>query len=343
MSLGLRIKLSLMMFLQYFVWGTWLPMLGQQIGPNGVNLDPREIGWVFTVYGFGAILGPFVIGQLADRYFATEKLMAACHLVGGLILILTAYATGFWPIFALLFLYCNLYMPTMGLSNSITFRNLGEGHQDQFPSIRLWGTIGWIVAGLFFAFYLMVGNPPTPADGPLGFFEQIGEYLAGGARSVAALPAVRSLFDYVGKPGFRDCLRVAGVFSILYGFYCFLLPHTPPVPAKETDPIDKKSAVLEALELMRFRSFAVLVVVAGLIVIMLAFYFACENFFLEDIGTDPKKVGAYMTIGQIAEVVVMVFVPMAVARLGVKNTMLLGAGMWALRFALSTIGRPWWL
>ena len=93
MSLGLRIKLSVMMFLQYFVWGIWLPMLGQQLGENGVNLDTGEIGWVFTVYGFGAILGPFIIGQLADRYFATEKVMAACHLIGGLLLIATAYVT----------------------------------------------------------------------------------------------------------------------------------------------------------------------------------------------------------------------------------------------------------
>ena len=315
MSLGLRIKLSVMMFLQYFVWGTWLPMLGQQIGSNGVNLDAREIGWVFTVYGFGAILGPFIIGQLADRYFATEKLMAACHLIGGLILIATAYVSTFWPIFGLLFLYCNLYMPTMGLSNSITFRNLPEGHQDQFPGIRLWGTIGWIAAGLFFAFYL------KQADNP----------------------ALQSLFNAVGKPGFRDCLRVAGVFSMLYGLYCFLLPHTPPVPAAPTDSIEKKSAVLESLALMRFRSFAVLVVVAGLIGIMLAFYFACENYFLEDIGTDPKEVGSYMTIGQIAEAVVMLVVPITVARLGVKKTMLLGAGMWALRFGLSMLGSPWWL
>lgn len=315
MSLGLRIKLSVMMFLQYFVWGTWLPMLGQQIGPNGVNLDAREIGWVFTVYGFGAILGPFIIGQLADRYFATEKLMAACHLIGGLLLIATAYATSFWPIFGLLFLYCNLYMPTMGLSNSITFRNLPEGHQDKFPGIRLWGTIGWIAAGLFFAFYLKQGDNP----------------------------ALRSLFDAVGKPDYRDCLRVAGVFSMLYGLYCFALPHTPPVPAAPTDSIEKKSAVMESLALMRFRSFAVLVVVAGLIGIMLAFYFACENYFLEDIGTNPKEVGAYMTIGQIAEAAVMVLVPITVAKLGVKRTMLLGAGMWALRFLLSTIGQPWWL
>lgn len=316
MPASVRIKLSIMMFLQYFVWGIWLPMLGQQLGPNGVNLEPRMIGWVFTVYGFGAILGPFIIGQIADRYVSTEIVMAACHLLGGGLLIATAYATTFVPIFGLLFLYCTLYMPTMGLSNSITFRSLGDKNQDQFPGIRLWGTIGWIAAGLSFAFYLTSGKDFAP---------------------------LKPLFAVVGEPGFRDCLRVAGVVSILYGFFCFLLPHTPPSPALPTDSIEKKSAVMQSLALMKHRSFAVLVVVAGLIGIMLAFYFACENFFLEDIGTPATQVGGYMTIGQIAEIVVMLFVPMAVSRLGVKTTMMLGMGAWALRFALSTIGQPWWL
>jgi nucleoside transporter len=316
MSVGLRIRLSIMMFLQYFVWGTWLAMLGQQLVKNGVDMDGEKIGWMYTVYGFGSILGPFIIAQLADRFFASEKVMAFCHLVGGLILIGTAYVTTFWPIFLLLFLYCNLYMPTMGLTNSITFRSLGEANQSAFPSIRFWGTVGWIAAGLFFGFYL------TKAE------------------SIAAL---KPFFDLVGKPDYRDCFRVAGVASIIYGFYCFTLPHTPPIPAKATDPIDKKSAILEALELMRFRSFAVLTIVAALFGIMLAFYFTCENLFLEHAGTDPKLVGSYMTIGQIAEAVVMLVVPLTVAKLGVKKTMLLGAGMWALRFGLSMLGSPWWL
>ena len=94
---------------------------------------------------------------------------------------------------------------------------------------------------------------------------------------------------------------------------------------------------------MRFRSFAVLIVVTGLIGIMLAFYFACENFFLESVGVLPEQIGAVMTIGQIAEIVVMIFVPLAVRTLGVKNTMLLGAAAWALRFGLSAYGQPKWL
>ncbi len=315
MNFSLRARLAVMMFLQYFVWGIWLPMLYQYIGPNGLQLDARQIGWIFTVYGFGAILGPFLLGQLADRYFATEMVLAVAHLLGGLLLIATAYATTFWSVFGLLFLYCNLYMPTMGLTNSITFRTLGDERQNEFPIIRMFGTVGWIVAGLSYAVYLNSGSTAF----------------------------MQPVFAIVGMPSNRDCLRVAGVVSLVYGLFCFALPHTPPVPAKETDPIDKRSAVIESLELMRHRSFAVLVTVAGLIGIMLAFYFQLENPFLESIGTDPTKVGAYMTIGQVAEVLVMLLVPVAVATLGVKRTMILGASAWALRFALSIYGQPWWL
>ncbi|WZO96828.1 MFS transporter [Isosphaeraceae bacterium EP7] len=345
MTLGLRVRLSIMMFLQYFIWGIWLPNVAQHLGDNGIKLAPVAIGWIFTVYGFGAIIGPFVVGQLADRYFSTEKIMFFCHFIGGFLLIASAYVTTFWPLFGLLFLYCNLYMPTMGLSNSITFRSLGEGNQQFFPGIRLWGTIGWIIAGLMFAAYLDYNN--------LGFYKMFADLLGMtgpfesflGWWRTAVVPSLKQLhaISIVGEPNFRDCLRVAGLISILYGFYCLLLPHTPPVPAKDTDPIDKKSAVLESLELMRFPSFAVLVIVTGLVGIMLAFYFACESYFLESVGIDPKNIAAFMTIGQIAELVVMAFVPMAVAKLGVKNTMLLGAGAWALRFGLSAYGRPQWL
>jgi MFS family permease len=345
MSLGLRVRLSLMMFLQYFVWGIWLPMLGQHLTKSGFTLSKDQIAWIFTVYGFGSIIGPFLLGQIADRYFAAERVLAAAHLLGGLLLIAAAYVTSFWAIFGTLFVYCNLYMPTMGLSNSITFRSLGEARQSYFPGIRLWGTIGWICAGLFFSAYLEYRT--------LGFYRSLFEVVGLEAAFIHFLawwtahivPLLEPLFQipWIGEPKFRDCLRISGAVSILYCLYGLTLPHTPPVPAQQTDPIDKRSAVRESLELMRFPSFAVLVVITGLIGIMLAFYFACETYFLEAIGIPASQTGAYMTIGQIAEFVVMMFVPMAVAKLGIKNTMLLGAGAWALRFGLSSYGQPRWL
>lgn len=345
MSLGLRVRLSIMMFLQYYVWGIWLPMLIQRLGKNDLDLSKTEIGWIFTVYGFGSILGPFLLGQIADRYLSTERVMAAAHLIGGFLLIGTAYATTSVWIFILLFLYCNLYMPTMGLTNSITFRSLGEANQNYFPGIRLWGTIGWIVAGLSFAAYLDYKN--LEVYQALFHLLRLDGAFAGlldwwRAHVVPSLQSFHRI-KWVGEPGFRDCLRVPGVVSIFYALYCLTLPHTPPVPARASDPLSKRSAVLESLALMRFPSFAVLVVVTGLIGIMLAFYFECENPFLESIGINPKNIGAYMTLGQVAEAFIILLVPLSVARLGVKRTMLIGAGAWALRFGLSAYGQPQWL
>ena len=315
MPLGLRLRLSLMMFLQYFVWGIWLPILGLHLGSKAVGLNEAQIGWVYTVYGLGAILGPFVLAQLADRYLATEIVLALAHLIGGGLLLATAYATGFWPIFLLLLAYCNLFMPTMGLTNSLTFRAVGEGNQDRFPAIRMWGTIGWIAAGLSFAGYLRLGG----------------------------VEAFRPVFDLIGAPAFRDCLRGSGLVSIIYGLYCFSLPHTPPTPVARDAGHVKKSAILESLELMRIRSFAVLVVVAGLIGILLAFYFACEGIFLNSIGIPEQDVSGYMVIGQVAEWAVIGLIPLAVNRFGVKNTMIIGAAAWAIRFGLSAYGQPKWL
>ncbi len=316
MPIGLRVRLCSMMFLQYFVWGIWLTVMGLYLSSSAVGLKPSQIGWIYTVYGFGAILGPLVLGQLADRYLATEVVMALAHLIGGVLLIATAYVTGFWSIFGLLFLYCNLYMPTMGLANSISFRVLGDGNQDRFPGIRLWGTIGWIAAGLFLTWYL---------------------------ESAGKVSALRPLFELIGMPALRDIFRLAGVVSMLYGLYCFTLPHTPPTRVVTDSTVMKKSAIAESLALLRFRSFAVLVLVAGLIGIMLAFYFACENEFLKSLGIQESRISSYMTIGQVAEVVLIGIIPIAVHNLGVKRTMILGAGAWALRFGLSAYGQPNWL
>ena len=152
--------------------------------------------------------------------------------------------TTFWPIFLLLFVYCNLYMPTMALSNSITFRSLGEANQQLFPVDPALGHDRLDRGGLSFAAYL--------DHDELTFYQSIFDVLGQHGRSRASslwrgtvVPTLKPVFalPFVGEPHFRDCLRVSGVVSLLYALYCLTLPHTPPVPAKETDPIDKRSAV----------------------------------------------------------------------------------------------------
>ena len=154
--------------------------------------------------GLGSILGPFIVGQLADRYFATEKVLAVCHLVGGLLLIAASYCTTFWPIFLLMLVYCSLYFPTVGLTNSLTFRALGEEHASLFAPIRLWGTIGWLLATFLVGRYLGLGSGDVPAP--------------------------QALLRPRRRAQLREVLRIPGVISLVMGFYCFALPHTPPAP-----------------------------------------------------------------------------------------------------------------
>jgi nucleoside transporter len=313
MNLGLRIKLSLMMAFQYAVWSIWILMLYQRM--HELKLD-AQFGWIMMTTGLGSIIGPFVMGQLADRYFATEKVLAFAHIAGGLVLIATAYATTFWPIFLLMLVYCHLYFPTVGLTNSLAFRALGEGNQNQFPMIRFFGSIGWILGSWALAAYLNSSD--------------------------AALLQPWFALPFVGKPSNMDILRFAGLISLVYGAFCFMLPHTPPIPAQAGDPLEKKSAFVESLGLMKISSFAVLVSVAGLIGVLLYYYFQNENAFLTYINTNPKSIGAYMTIGSAFELVSMVLIPLCMARLGTKRTMLLGAGAYVLMFGLKTIGQSWW-
>ena len=310
MNLGLRIKLSLMMAFQYAIWSIWLLMLFQHI--HELKLD-AQFGWIMMTTGLGSIIGPFVMGQLADRYFATEKVLAFAQIAGGLVLIATAYATTFWPIFLLMLVYCHLYFPTVGLTNSLAFRALGEGNQNQFPMIRFFGSIGWILGSWALAAYLNSGE--------------------------SAL--LQPWFALVGKPGNRDILRFAGLISLVYGGFCFLLPHTPPSPAKAGDPLERKSAFLESLGLMKIPSFAVLVSVAGLLGVVLYFYFQNENPFQTFLETNPNNIGAFTTLNSAFELVSMVIIPLCLAALGTKRTMLIGIAAYVLMFALKVLGHPW--
>ncbi len=127
MNSATRIKLSVMMFLEYAIWSVWALMLV----PHLAELKTSEfsIGLIMACGGLGSILGPFIMGQLADRYFATEKVLAVSHLIGGLLLIAASYGTTFWPIFLLMLVCCTLYFPTVGLTNSLTFQALGLTRQ----------------------------------------------------------------------------------------------------------------------------------------------------------------------------------------------------------------------
>ena len=159
MRLQMRLRLSVMMFLEYFIWGVWYVTLGTWLGQT-LHFSGQEIGLAAGTTALGAMLSPFLVGLMADEWFATQRLLAALHGIGGVLLWVSSNQTGFAPMYAVLLVYSLCYMPTMALTNSLSFRQMKDPKQD-FGSIRVLGTLGWIVAGILIGF-LRVESTATP-------------------------------------------------------------------------------------------------------------------------------------------------------------------------------------
>jgi nucleoside transporter len=296
---NLSARLSVMMFLQFFVWGAWYVTVGNYMTAMGMA-DLTH--WPYTVNPLAAIISPFFLGLIADRYFATEKVLGVLHILGGLVMFAAPMTSTSPTLFiALLALYNLCYMPTLGLTNSLAFRHI-EDQEKQFPRIRVFGTLGWIVAGLFISFVLVRF---TPAD---------------------VLP------DETAMP-----LYVAAVASIVLGLYSFSLPHTPPT-AKGAAVSARSILGVDAFNQLRSRPFLVFLASSFLISIPLAAYYNFSPIFVNAAGA--SNVAATMSLGQMSEVVFMLLMPLFFIRLGVKWMLVVGMGAWVLRYVLFALAAP---
>jgi nucleoside transporter len=281
----MRLRLSFMMLVQYLIWGAWYVSMGAYLNQT-LKATGGQIGLAYTSTAIGAMVSPFFVGMIADRFFATERILAALHLIGAGLLCVVASADSFAAFYPVLVLYTICYMPTLALTNSLSFCQMTDISKD-FPVIKTLGSFGWIVAGLIV--------------GQLGIEKtNLPFWISAGA-------------------------------SVLMAVYCLTLPHTPPKGAgKRVTASDVLG--LEALKLMRDRSFAVFVIGSFLLCVPLTFYFSFMNAFLNEIGV--TGVAAKMTLGQVSDIVFLLLMPLVYARLGVKRMLLIGMTAWALRFVL---------
>jgi nucleoside transporter len=293
------IPLSVMMFLQFFVWGAWYVSMTGFINRSGMS---GVTGAAYSVGPIAAIISPFFLGLIADRFFATQRVLGVLHVLGGAVICLaptmakpyngdTDGSAFTHPFILVLLLHMLCYMPTLGLTSSIAFHNLAN-REKQFPLVRVCGTIGWIVGNLV----------------------------------VSLLP---------GKDQAAEQFYLTGGAAVLLGVFSFLaLPHTPP-PAKGKEVSVREVIGLDSLKLLAKPAYLVFIVCSFLLCIPLAGYYAQARNFVDATGVAVNGSGTFtMSFGQMSEIFFMLVMPLCFARLGVKWMLAVGMLAWVVRYAL---------
>lgn len=298
MPIPIKFRLSLMMFLEFFVWGSWYVTMGTFLGTN-LKAQDQDISLAFSTQSFGAIIAPFIVGLIADRYFQAQKILGVIHLLGALLMYKLYQAVDFGGFFPLILAYMILFMPTLALVNSISFNQM-TNPEKEFSVIRVWGTIGWIAAGMLIS------------------------YLAWDSQSGMGEGLLKNTW-----------LMAAGV-SVILGIYSFTLPATPP-RAKSSGKFKLSEALgLDALSLLKHKNYAIFFISSILICIPLAFYYQNASPFLTEIGVENST--GKMALGQVSEVLFMLALPVFFSRFGLKKTLIIAMLAWALRYFLFAFG-----
>ncbi len=315
-----RMKFSVMMFLEFFIWGAWLPLAFPFLSAMGFNW--WQIALFMNAFAIASITGLFFSNQFADRNFAAEKFLSVSQLIGGVAimgigLLPTVWprlglisVSVFWPFFGLMLIHSLFYVPTISITNSIAFTNLKDAQRD-FGLVRLWGTIGWIAASVPFVFILVDWDKIKPLS-ELGIVDWIGEALKGenGKKGDAFTGGVA--MTYVA----------AGLASLLLAAFSLTLPHTPPKPAAKGE---SQLAWLEAMKLLN-RPFMLVLFVATFIdaTVHMGYFMLTGAFLIEKVGIPPQWVMPVMSIGQVAEIGTMAILGFVLKRFGWRTTMIIG-------------------
>ena len=288
-----------MMFLEFFIWGAWFVTLGTFL-VNNLKATDGEIALAFSTQSWGAIIAPFVIGIIADRYFNAERILGILHLLGAVLMYFMYQSTEFNAFYLLVMGYMILYMPTLALVNSVSFNQM-KNPAKEFSMVRVFGTAGWIIAGLSISYIFNWDQGENIGDGLL-----------------------------------RNTFLMTAIASCILGVFSFTLPKTPP-KAKSANKLNLKEILgLDSLSLFKDKNFLIFFISSVLICIPLAFYYQNANPFLVEVGMDNPT--GKMTLGQISEIAFMLLLPYFFTKFGFKKTILVAMAAWVVRYLLFAFG-----
>jgi MFS family permease len=340
----MRFRLFIMMVLEFFIWGAWLPLIFGYLPSLGFSATKppeafefltkfvpanflfviSEQSFILNAFPIAAIVGMFFSNQFADRNFSAERFLAFSHFVAGLAIFGLAYTREFWPFFGLMLVHCLLYVPTISITNSIAFANMKDA-QEEFGIVRMGGTIGWILAAWPFTFIFVDWNAVQAAQ-PTGLVDWLGVALKSGLTGDRLKEATTWTF------------KVAGIASFLLAVYSLTLPHTP--AKKVEEGTGKSLAWLEAIRLLKHPFVFVLWLVTFIDAFVHNCYFNWTGTFLGaakevgGVGMAGNWIMPIMSIGQVAEILTMLFLGITLKKLGWKWTMVVGVLGHTVRFAV---------
>jgi nucleoside transporter len=292
MTAAIRSKLSIMMFLQFFIWGAWFVTMGTYLSKT-LNATGTQNATAYATQALGAIIAPFIIGLIADKYFSAQKILGILHIIGAGLMFCASRATDFSNFYPLILSYMIIYMPTLALVNTISFKQMSNPSKE-FPWIRIFGTVGWIVAGIIIGW-----------------------------------------LNWEKTNSLALTFTTAAIASLILGFLSFALPDTPPAKRGQKTSLGDILG-LDAIGLLKNKSYLVFFLASVAICIPLAFYYNFTNLFLNEAGV--SRAATIQSFGQFSELAFMFAMPFFFVRLGVKKMLAMGMLAWALRYVFFAYG-----